>query len=320
VTGPRVSVVIPNRDGAEHLRECLAALGAQTFGDFETIVVDNGSTDASAAIVGEAPRVRWLPLGSNRGFPAAANAGIAASTSAIVVLLNNDTAAEPEWLERLVGALDGTPSASFAASKLVRYDDAAVLDAAGDAYSLARATSFAIGHGAPASAYDRPAWVFGACAAAAAYRRPMLDDVGGFDEEFFFLLEDVDLDLRAQAAGHRCLYVPEAVVRHKRGASSDATTPEFRSRELRNRIWVPVKSLPGPLLALWWLCFCPRAVLILCREALNGWTSVRLHARALGQALRAAPAKRRAARGLRRVRTVELLAALTAKHRPLAGD
>lgn len=318
MTAPRVSVVIPNRDGAGHLPECLDALGAQTFRDFETLVVDNGSTDRSAGIVGEHAGVRWLPLGSNRGFPAAANAGVAASTSEIIVLLNNDTAAEPRWLEHLVGALDATTAASFAASKLVRYDDPLVMDAAGDGYSLARATSFAIGHGRSASAYDQPAWVFGASAAGSAYRRSMLDDIGHFDEEFFFLLEDVDLDLRAQAAGHRCIYVPEAVVRHKRGASSDATTAEFRGRELRNRIWVAAKNLPGPLLALWWLCFLPRLLVILGREALMGWESVLLHARAISQALRAVPAKRRASRGLRRVRSVELFATLTAKHRPLA--
>lgn len=304
--------MIPNLDGEAHLPECLGSLRAQTFRDFETIVVDNGSTDGSETIVRSYQEVRWLPLGTNTGFPAAANAGIAASTSEIVVLLNNDTAADPAWLERLVAALDATPEAGFAASKLIDHGDPSRIDAAGDGYWFRKAAAFALGAGEPSTRYTERAWVFGACAAAAAYRRTMLDDIGAFDEDFFFILEDVDVDMRAQAAGYRCVYAADAVVRHKRGASSNMETTAYRTRDLRNRIWVAAKGLPGPLYVAWWTVFAPRLAMILVRATRRRELGPFLDA--VRTALRATPEKRRGARGLRRTGSRDLLRRLTLRH------
>lgn len=333
--GPRASVVIPTRDGAHHLPDCLGSLERQTFRDFETILVDNGSADGSGDLVRRRfPWAQWVPLGRNRGFSAAVNEGIRRSKGLYVVLLNNDTRADARWLEGLVAAMDRTPEAAFGACKLVSFDRPPTIDAAGDGYSLIRASAFRIGEGMPASAFSTTSWVFGASAAAAIYRRSLLEDIGLFDEDFFFLFEDVDLDLRAQVAGHRCLYVPGAVVSHKRGASADIWTPDVQARALRNRIWVAGKNLPGPLFALWWACFIPRIAWILVHVAIlgrhpaprgirptslpRGWSL----ARYLGElvtALRRTPAKRRAARPLRRLRSLELLTRLTMKHRPVGG-
>ena len=246
----RVCVVIPNHNGGHLLRECLDALDDQTFTDFEVLVVDNGSTDGSPQLVRDRPRVQMIALPANRGFPAAVNAGISASSAPLVVLLNNDTRAEADWLEHLVAAMDEVRGASMAASKIVYRRDPGVLDAAGDRYSMTRLAGVAIGRGERPEAHDEPVWVFGASAAAAIYRRSLFDDIGLFDEDFFLLHEDVDLDLRAQLAGHACLYVPGAVVQHHHGATRQQMRSQIAYLTVRNRLWVAVKGLPAPLLVL----------------------------------------------------------------------
>lgn len=246
---PRVTVVIPNWNGRRFLETCLNSLRRQTFRDFEVVLADNGSVDGSVELVSRAfPEVRVLPLGKNGGFGAAANAGIAASDSGLVAVLNNDTEAAPGWLGALARAADAHPGAGFFASKLVDFRDRRVLDGAGDVLRR-NGLPHRLGHGElDRGRYDEPAYVFGACAAAAMYRRRMLDDVGLFDEDFFAYCEDADLSFRAQLAGYRCLYVPGAVVYHLGGA----TTGGKRSAEAtrlgtRNSVSMLVKNVPARL-------------------------------------------------------------------------
>jgi GT2 family glycosyltransferase len=278
--------------------------------------------------------VRWISLEENRGFPFAVNEGIRNSSSELVALLNNDTRAEPDWLERLVVAMDEVPEAAFAASMLLYIDRPGVIDAAGDGYSFLRSTPRNIGNGKAASAYARRAWVFGASAAASIYRRALFDDVGLFDEAFFLVFEDVDFDLRARVAGHKCVFVPDAVVYHKRGASTARTTVEVSARSLRNQIWCVGKNLPLPVLGVWWLAFIGRLAWIYSNVALCGYWPVRrsevrgalgLHVRPLGRhiaatwsAVRALPAKRRESAGVRRLGSVAVMRAMTLAHRPLS--
>ena len=133
----RATVVIPNWNGARFLELCLGSLHNQTFRDFETIVVDNGSTDGSIDFVREHfPDVRVVELGKNRGFAAAVNAGVEASDTEFVALLNNDTEQDERWLEALVRAADAHQDAGLFASKLVDFHDRRVLDGAGDVMRL----------------------------------------------------------------------------------------------------------------------------------------------------------------------------------------
>ncbi|QOC21895.1 glycosyltransferase family 2 protein [Wenzhouxiangella sp. AB-CW3] len=252
----RVSVIIPNWNGAHHLPGCLDSLDQQRFRDFDVILVDNGSEDDSLALVErDYPWVRIVRNHANLGFSAAVNAGIRVSSSEFLALLNNDTRADPGWLERLVDAMDATPGASFAACKMLRFDPPHRIDSAGDRFSIWRGGGINIGAGEPAEHHSEPAWVFGACAGAALYRCNLFDDIGPFDEDFFLVFEDIDIDLRAQVAGHRCLYVPDAVVYHKRGASTDVASALVTTRSLRNMIWAAGKNLPPALLLLWLVCF-----------------------------------------------------------------
>jgi GT2 family glycosyltransferase len=244
----RATVVIPNWNGERFLSTCLASLRRQSFDSFETVLVDNGSTDDSVAFVSRNfPEVKVLPLGENGGFSVAVNAGIKASHTEYVALLNNDTEVHPEWLEALVGAADSYPEAGSFASKLVDFDDRRILDGAGDVLRRS-GLPYRLGHGEPdRGQYNEAAFVFGACAGAALYRRSMLDEIGLFDEDFFANCEDGDMSFRSQLAGYRCLYVPGSVVYHMGSATFGKRSPTSTRLGTRNSLCVLVKNLPTPL-------------------------------------------------------------------------
>jgi len=248
----RVTVVIPNWNGLSHLEDCFAALDAQSFKDFGVVFVDNDSADQSVEWVRtNYPSARVIRRPDNGGFAKAVNAGILASTSDYVALLNNDTLADPEWLHQLVDALDANACFDFAASLMLLYYERGQVNAAGDTYSMLTLSGVNRGLGEPIAKYLRPCRVLGACAGASFYRRSMFDDVGLFDEDFFLLHEDTDFNLRALVAGKKCLYVPTAVVQHKHhGSIGDQPQKRIQVLEWRNKATAAAKSLPWPLLAL----------------------------------------------------------------------
>jgi len=246
---PRVTVVIPNWNGDRFLNLCLASLRRQSFKDFETIMVDNGSTDASVDFTEQKfPEVRVIALDDNRGFSAAVNAGIRASEAEYVVLLNNDTEQDPGWLAALVDAADAHPEAGLFASKLVDFHNRDVLDGAGDALRRS-GLPYRIGHQElDRGQFDEPAYVFGACAAAALYKRKLFEEIGPFDEDFFAYCEDGDVSFRAQLAGYKCLYVPGAVVYHMGSASTGGKrSPTATRLGTQNCVNLLVKNLPAAL-------------------------------------------------------------------------
>lgn len=249
---PRVSVIIPSWNGRDLLLSAVRSLATQSWRDFETIVVDNGSTDDTVErLATEFPDVRIVRFTENRGFAAAVNAGINAAHGDIVVLMNNDTEAATGWLEALVAALDTNPAAGVCASRMISFHDRTIIDSAGVQLGLFASN---IGQGQPdGPQFAQQREVFGACAGAAAYRRRVLDEVGLFDESFFAYFEDVDLAARIQLAGHRCLYVPDAVIYHHGSATSarmpgtrfyllmrNALTLFFRYAPPRRLLWSPL--------------------------------------------------------------------------------
>ncbi len=248
---PTVSIIIPSWNGAHLLPTCLDALRQQTYKDFEIIVVDNASSDGSRALLaGSYPDVRVIPLSQNLFYAGGVNRGAQTTSSPIVVALNNDTEAEPTWLEHLVGCLDRHPEAGMAASKLLLFDRRTVLHSAGDYYGV---------DGIPGNRgvweedtfqYDNATDVFSACGGAAAYRRTMLEDIGLFDEDLVGYCEDIDLAFRAQLAGYKCVYAPRARVYHMLSATGGGVIASYYCG--RNFISVLVKNMPSSLLRKYW--------------------------------------------------------------------
>lgn len=310
----KVSVVIPNWNGAAHLPTCLNSLRAQTFRDFEVIVADNASTDGSLALLArDYPEVGVIRLDRNRGFTGACNAGLRAGQGGIMILLNNDTEVDPHWLAEVVAAFERYPQAGLVASKMLLYDRRNVLHCAGDIFKT---------DGTPG---NRGVWeedrgqfaegpVFSANGGSAAYRRAVLEQVGLLDDDFFFSCEDVDLAWRAQLAGWQCLYAPRAVVYHKlKATSGGGATASFHDG--RNFIYVLVKDVPASLWGKYWLDFL-RGQLRLTVEALRAWRGAAARARLRGQlaGLAGVPkmlGKRRAVQALRRVSDQYLESILT---------
>jgi GT2 family glycosyltransferase len=246
----QVTVVIPNLNGRHLLEGCLHALAAQTYSDWEAIVVDNGSTDESVEWLREAyPAVRAIVNTENRGFAAAINQGIEASDSRYVATLNNDTEVSPGWLAALVEAAESAGKAGMCASKMVFADRPDVINSTGicvDRVGIAWDRRGGEADDGDGGHPDGSGWleVFGPCAGAALYRRAMLDEVGPFDPDFFAYLEDVDLAWRARRAGWRCLYVPAARVLHRHSATGREGSP-FKSYHLgRNKVWLVAKNYP----------------------------------------------------------------------------
>jgi GT2 family glycosyltransferase len=243
--------VVANWNGAAFLRACLESLRRQTYQPTQWIVVDDGSTDDSPELVArEFPEMRLVRLPRNTGFAHAVNTGIRLAPGDIVVTLNNDAEAEPTWVEELVAALARHPHAGSAASRMLLYDPPGTLNSAGD---VIRRTGVPDSRGVwerDCGQYNQEQEIFGACAGAAAYRRQMLDEVGLFDERFFMYCEDVDLALRAQYAGFRCVYAPRAVVRHRLSASGGGVLASYHVG--RNLIWLLARDLPPGAWRRYW--------------------------------------------------------------------
>lgn len=250
---PRVSVVIPNWNGAHWLEPCLDALEHQSFRDFEVVVVDNGSTDASLETLARrrdagSLGLRVVELPQNVGFAAGINAGISSCTADYIAALNNDTVPCAGWLAALVDTLDADPAAGSAASAMLSLAEPDRIDTIGDGYRW-DGRAYKIGNGGPAARMpETPFPVFGACAGAALYRRQMLDEIGLFDERYFAYMEDVDLALRARLAGWTCVCVPSAVVLHAGAGSSGGMASDFSVRLTTKNVYATIlKSVPAPL-------------------------------------------------------------------------
>ncbi len=246
---PTVTVIIVNWNGRFYLQTCLPTLQKQTYNNFNILIVDNGSTDDSIAWLAENyPEVTIIPLEENLGFAAANNIGIQATDSPLIALLNNDTLVDEGWLAALVTAVS-PPTTGSVASCIVRWNEPHLLDSAG--IQLDRSgIAWNRGWGQSVEIGTQPCPVFGPSAAAALYRREMLDEIGLFDEDYFAYYEDVDLAWRAQRAGWDCQYAPDARVRHWHSATS-AKTPHFKNfLNGRNKLWTIVKNYDWPAL-LW---------------------------------------------------------------------
>jgi GT2 family glycosyltransferase len=256
---PDISVAVVNWNRREYLRACLTSLAGQRGANFEVIVVDNGSSDGSAEMARTEFGVRVIANAANLGFCAANNQAFAAARGEFVALLNNDAEATPDFLASLRRAFDVATDVGMAAAKVLVWEDPRGgarldridrIDKVGhliypDGQNRGRGTG-EMDQG-QYSRVEECLWPDGA---AAMYRKTMLDAIGGFDEDFFMFADDAELGLRARIAGWRCLYMPGAVARHRRGASLDAGSTKRIFLIERNRVLLAAKLFPWSLLML----------------------------------------------------------------------
>lgn len=249
---PLVSAIVINLNGARFLDECLDSLFAQTWPEIEVLLVDNGSTDGSAAAAAarHGARIRLLQNQRNEGFARANNQAFAAASGEWFFLLNNDAVLDPLAIQELMGFVSDKPGVGMLACRIVRYDLPHVFDSAGllvypDGVSRPRGWEEK-----DLGQYDHADEVIAPCGSASAWRRAMVDDVGGFDESYFAYLEDLDLGVRGQLRGWKCYYVPAALARHAKSMTA-GNYSKFKAYHVeRNRIFNAIKLLPGFLLLL----------------------------------------------------------------------
>lgn len=248
-SAPRISVIIVSYESGPTLERCLAGLKAQTFSDFEVLLVDNASTDgAPQAAVTADPTIRFLEPGANLGFAAGNNLAVRQARGRWLALLNPDAYPEPGWLAALMDGAARYPGVESFASLQTSADDPTVLDGAGDNMTSA-GIPFRGGYGRRLPANLPEGEVFSACGAAMLINKALFEDLGGFDERFFCYCEDVDLGYRLRLTGRTTLLLPNARVAHVGSASTGVRSDFAIFHGSRNRVWTFLKNTP-PLL-LW---------------------------------------------------------------------
>lgn len=246
---PFVSIIIVAYQSGPTLRRCLDGLRAQTYRDFEVLIVDNASTDSAPQdALARDPSVQLLEPGANLGFAAGNNLAAREARGRWLALLNPDAYPHPEWLAALVAATERHPETRcFACVQLVA-DETDLLDGAGDVMTSA-GIPYRGGYRRRASSALLEGEVFSACGAATLIARDLFLEVGGFDEHFFCYCEDVDLGYRLRLLGESTLLIPDAKVEHVGSATLGVRSDFALFHGTRNRIWTFLKNTP-PLL-LW---------------------------------------------------------------------
>jgi GT2 family glycosyltransferase len=243
---PAVSVIIVNWNGLAYLPDCLDSLAAQTFDDFEVVLVDNGSEDGSVSLVKEHyPWVKVFPLPQNTGFAAGNNHGLEHAAGEYIVTLNNDTRAEPDWLEILVRVADDHPEVGMVASRICSFTNPDIIDSIGmgicaDGMSRGR---FRNKHWSILRLLDVEEILFPS-GCAALYKRAMIRETGFFDDDFFAFAEDSDLGLRGRLAGWEAVAATGAIVYHKYSQTTGRLSPFKVYLVERNHYWVVWKNFP----------------------------------------------------------------------------
>jgi GT2 family glycosyltransferase len=234
---------VPNWNGMKFIGMCLDSLDQSDFCSYEVIVIDNGSVDGSREMIEkDYPLVRLIKNPENMGFAVACNQGIKAAKGKYISLLNNDIEVESNWLTKLYEGMERHPECGMGTTKMMFLDQRDVFYNAGD---LFHAWSAGGGRGQgekDIGQYEEEDYVFGACAGAGIYRRDFFEKVGIFDEDFFIFAEDVDINMRGQLQGFKCVYLPKAKVYHIGTATVGLYSDRYIYLCKRNDIFVLIRN------------------------------------------------------------------------------
>jgi GT2 family glycosyltransferase len=275
----KVAVNIVTFNSGEDIATCLESVGRQIFRDFRIHVLDNASTDGTIKAL-SGFELDLIRSQSNTGFARAHNDLIRSYPAEYVLVLNPDAVLNPDFLERIVGALEARPDAASATGKLLRLDGK-TLDSTG-IIMLRNQRHLDRGADEPdRGQFDKPEDVFGPSGAAALYRWKALQDVAidgqFFDEDFFAYREDADLAWRCRLMGWTSIYVPSAVALHRR-----RVTPERRSQlstlinfhSVKNRFLLRLNNMTRSLYVRDFLRISMRDAAVVGYVLVREWTSV----------------------------------------------
>ncbi len=276
-TAPRISFVVVTHQSEDCIEECLRSIHSQRPRPSQVTVVDSGSRDGTATRVARFASVRWLPMGRNIGFAAAANRGVATASGDLVAVLNADVSLHPGWVSAMLRSADRYPTCgSFGSVQFRSAGDG--LDGAGDCLHCSGLV-WRRGKG-DATRPREDLETFSACGAAAVYRRDAFLRCGGFEESFFCYFEDVDLGFRLRLRGHGCVTVAAASCEHRHGHSAGGPQSEFETYHgHRNMVWSYLRCMPEPLLWLLVPAFIASQLACLAATSLRGQGRLALRAK-----------------------------------------
>jgi hypothetical protein len=238
----KVDIIIPHCNGQKLLEDCLPSLFRTRYPHYTVYLVDNASTDGSPEWAkANYPKLEVIKADRNLGYAGGCNLGIRSTGGDYVVLLNNDTEMEPDWLEKLAEVLDRDPNIAAAQPKILWLKDRSRFDYSGGAGGLMDVFGFPFCRGRlfdeletdHGQYNDSPPDIFWTSGSASIYRRSSLEISGLLDEDFFMHMEEIDLCWRLHLCGFRAVAVMQSVIYHLSGGSLPAGN--FRKMYLNHR-------------------------------------------------------------------------------------
>lgn len=244
------SIIIVTWNGLHHLKKFLPSVCATTYPDFEIILADNASTDQTVEWVMENyPDVIISTFDDNYGYCGGNNRAVASASKDILLFLNNDVEVTPNWLDGLNSLFNSDKIIAAAQPKLLSYEDKVMFEYAGAAGGFIDAYGYPFCRGRifeevekDVAQYDSETDIFWASGAALAIKKQIFEELGGFDEDFEFHMEEIDLCWRVQRLGHKVKYTPQSVVYHLGGGSLAMGSPRKVYYNFRNNLFMLWKN------------------------------------------------------------------------------
>lgn len=249
----KASVIIPNWNGKELLKDCLASLTKQTFRNFEIILVDNASSDDSLSYVKENfPKIKIITLAKNFGFARAINEGVKLSNAKYCIFLNNDASADKNWLKNMIECADLHSEVISVNPKILNFFNRKLIDGVGISINEVGQAGSIGWNEVDSGQYNREEYIFGATGAASLFKRADFVKVGGFDESFFMYSEEVDFAFRAQFLRFKSIFCPNAKVFHKHKATAQKYPQLVEYWQFRNMYQTIIKDFPANIILKKW--------------------------------------------------------------------
>lgn len=238
------SIIIVTWNALQHLKNYLPSVAQTEYPNFEILLADNASTDGSVTWVKEHyPSVKVVTLDKNYGYCGGNNRAVSHANGDILLFLNNDVEVQANWLHPLSDCFKQNPETGAAQPKMLSYTQPDFFEYAGAAGGFIDKHGFPFCRGRifdtlekDQGQYDESGQIFWASGAALAIRKELFQELGGFDEDFEFHMEEIDLCWRLQNQGHEVRYCPQSVVYHLGGGSLPMGSPRKVYYNYRNNL------------------------------------------------------------------------------------